>query len=119
MNHILSRINNYLYLIPVLLFALTLPYKFTGNALPYLVAFFDGLTSGHGQQVMVFIGLQEVLLIVLLLGKKTRKLGLLGAFLLMIGAIFTHLFLAEYDLVFVQAIVIALVCAYKLEPKLV
>ena len=68
-------INKYLHLIPVIVMGLTLPYKFTGNGLPYLDMFFDGLTGGYGEYVRGLSGLQELILIGLLLSKKTRFYG--------------------------------------------
>ena len=96
-------INKYLHLIPVIIMGLTLPYKFTGNGLPYLDMFFDGLTGGYGEYVMGLIGLQELILIGLLLSKKTRFYGYAGTVLTMLGAIATHFYLGQFDAVLLQA----------------
>jgi len=87
----------YLYLIPLVIITLTLPYKFTGNALPYLYDFI-------GNTGVVLTGVLEVITCLLLLFRSTRELGLLASTLIMIGAIFTHIYLGEFDLVFAQAI---------------
>ena len=89
-------INKYLHLIPVIIMGLTLPYKFTGNALPYLIDFL-------GSSVVVLIGIQELILIGLLLSKKTRFYGYAGTVLTMLGAIATHFYLGQFDAVLLQA----------------
>ena len=67
----------YLHYLPIAILALTLPYKFTGNGLPYLVEFFDSLGL-DGMKAMVGIGIQETIIIGLLLTKKHRKIGALA-----------------------------------------
>ena len=93
-----KKIFNYIYLIPVIILAATLPYKFTGNALPYLYKFL-------GNDLVTLIGVQELILVILLLISKTRVYGALGAVATMVGAIITHVLLGEYDIVFAQAII--------------
>ena len=106
----------YLHLVPVAILALTLPYKFSGNALPYLVEFFDSLGL-DGAQVMIGIGIQEVLLCALILSKQNRFIGLLGTTVTMLGAIATHVYLGEFDAVFAQAWIVLLTSLYLLWKK--
>ena len=93
-----KKIFNYIYLIPVLTMGGTLGYKFTGNALPYLYKFL-------GNDLVTLIGVQELILVILLLISKTRVYGALGTVATMVGAIITHVLLGEYDIVFAQAII--------------
>ena len=93
-----KKIFNYIYLIPVIILAATLPYKFTGNALPYLYKLL-------GNDLVTLIGVQELILVILLLISKTRVYGALGTVATMVGAIITHVLLGEYDIVFAQAII--------------
>ena len=99
----MKSINKYLYVIPALIFLSTLPYKFTGNGLPYLDSFFDGLTGGWGEYVMALIGLQELIITAGLVSNQFRKPAAFGAILTMLGAISTHVWLSQYDIVFVEA----------------
>ena len=107
----------YLHYLPIAILALTLPYKFTGNGLPYLVEFFNSLGL-DGMKVMVGIGIQEAIIIGLLLSKKYRKIGALGAVATMLGAIFTHAYLGEFDIVFAQAWVVLASSLCLLKNKL-
>jgi len=100
----MKKILSKLFIVPIITMGLTLPYKFSGNALPYLVDFFNE-TIGFGEQVLVLIGLQELLLILLLLFKRTRIYGIYGTILTMLGAISTHYIVGEFDAVFAQAVV--------------
>ena len=111
----MARIKQNIWLIPAIILGLTLPYKFTGNGLPYLDMFFDGLTGGLGEYVMGLIGLQELFLIILLSKTTTRYYGALGAIATMLGAIATHVYLGQFDAVFAQAIIVLLTSLYLLK----
>ncbi len=100
----MKKIIKYIWLIPVLIYASTLPYKFTGNGLPYLYDFFGSLGL-NGELVMVGIGLQELLISVGLF-TGFRKQAALGSILVMSGAISTHLYLQQFDIVFIEAIIV-------------
>ena len=102
----MKKINKYLYLIPALIFISTLPYKFTGNGLPYLYDFFNSITGDWGNYVMVGIGLQELVITAGLVSNQFRKPAAFGAILTMLGAISTHVWLGQYDIVFVEAWVV-------------
>ena len=108
-------IKKYLHWVPITILGLTLPYKFTGNGLPYLDAFFDGLTGGLGEYVMAGIGLQELLIMFLLYKPSTRNLGVIGAVLTMMGAILTHIYLWEFDAVFAQAWIVLITAGLTYE----
>lgn len=114
MNHKSNLFKRRIHLVPVFIIGLTLPYKFSGNGLPYLIDFFDQLT-GDGQQMMIFIGIQEAILIVLLMLTKTRTLGVYGTIATMLGAIATHVYLGEFDAVFLQALIVLVTCFYFLK----
>ena len=100
----MKKVIKYLWLVPVITMGLTLPYKFSGNALPYLVDFFNMLT-GFGEEMLVLIGLQELSLIGLLSFKRTRIYGIYGTILTMVGAIATHYIVGVFDGVFAQAVI--------------
>ena len=102
----------YIHYIPMAILLLTLPYKFSGNGLPYLVEFFDGLTGGYGDFVMAGIGLQELVIIAGLFFASTRKYASFGAIATMLGAIATHFYLGAFDIVFIQAIIVLATSAY-------
>lgn len=96
----------YLHFLPALILAATLPYKFTGNGLPYLYTFFDQLTGGYGHEVMMGIGVQELFVAVGLLLSSVRKYAALAAIATMVGAIATHIYLGQFDAVFLQAFIV-------------
>ena len=108
----------YIHYIPVVILALTLPYKFTNNEAPYLVEFFNGLTGGYGHQVMTLIGVQELVIIIGLLYAQTRKFAAFGAVMTMLVAIATHIWLQEFDIVLAQALVVLLTSGYIIKDDL-
>ncbi len=55
------------------------------------------LKWGYFKSFMIFIGIIELALSVLIFIKRTRKIGLTGLILLMIGALFTHISNDEYS----------------------
>lgn len=113
--NLMKYINKYLWLVPAIIIGLTLPYKFTGNALPYLYEFFNGLTGGYGKNVVELIGLQEAFIIFGLSFKSLRRYAAFGAAVTMLGAIATHVYLGEFDAVFAQAIVVLFTSLYLLK----
>ena len=58
------------------------------------------LLWGYSKTFMITIGLIELLLSILIFIKSTRKIGLSGLILLMIGAIFTHISNDEYNQIY-------------------
>ena len=108
----------YIHFIPALILAATLPYKFTNNEAPYLVEFFSGLTGGYGHEVMTFIGLQELVIVIGLLVGSTRKFAAFGAVMMMLGAISTHIWLQEFDLILAQAFVVLFTSGYLIKNDL-
>ena len=95
----------YLVIIPVLIYISTLPYKFSGNGLPYLYDFFDGLGL-DSNLTMVGIGIQELLVSIGLLSGKLRHYASLASIGIMFGAISTHVYLGQFDVVFVEALIV-------------
>jgi len=112
----MKKIFNYLWVVPIITMGLTLPYKFTFNAAPYLVEFFDNLI-GYGDYAMFAIGLQELALIIGLLIPKTRIYATAGTILTMVGAIITHYITGVFDIVFVQAIITLAASWYYFKQK--
>ena len=105
----------YLWIVPALIYTSTLPYKFTFNGLPYLVEFFDTLT-GNGDYVLFGIGIQELLIVAGLISNKYRPHAAFISIFTMLGAISTHVYLSEFDIVFVEALVVlttSLVVLYR------
>ncbi len=110
----MRKIIKYLWVIPALIFASTLPYKFTGNGLPYLDTFFDGLTNGLGEYVMAAIGLQELVIVAGLVTNEFRKHAAFGSIVTMVGAISTHFYLGQFDIVFIEAWIVLLTSIFVL-----
>ena len=54
------------------------------------------LIWGYSKPFMIVVGIIEMALSILIYAKKTRKVGLTGLILLMIGALFTHISNDEY-----------------------
>jgi len=55
------------------------------------------LIWGFSKAFMMIVGVIELALSILIYVKKTRKIGLAGLFILMIGALFTHISHDEYE----------------------
>jgi len=58
------------------------------------------LLWGYSKAFMIIVGVIELALSVLIFAKKTRRIGLTGLILLMIGALFTHISNDEYDQIY-------------------
>lgn len=55
------------------------------------------LVWGYSKTFMIIVGIVELVLSILIYVKQTRKIGLAGLFILMIGALFTHISHDEYQ----------------------
>lgn len=91
---------------------LTLPYKFTGNGIDYLVEFFEMMFPGKGNLIVGLIGVPETMAIVLLLIPRYRVKGAIQTMAIMLGAIATHIYLGVFDALFAQAIITMAAATY-------
>lgn len=103
---------NWMWMIPVIIIALTLPYKFSGNAIPYLKEFFQSLFGDRGGIMIKVIGIAELISIIQLGMVSTRLRGAILVVAIMLGAVMTHIYLVVFDWLFIQAL-ICLFCAAK------
>lgn len=58
------------------------------------------LLWGYSKTFMILVGIVELALSIMIFAKKTRKIGLTGLIILMIGALFTHISNEEYNQIY-------------------
>lgn len=106
----MKKLLNYIYLVPVIIMGLTLPYKVAGVGKPYLIDFFNSILPGYGKIILGLIGIPELAAIVMLMIPRYRFKGAAQTCMIMLGALVTHIHLEQYDSLFVQAL-ITMACA--------